>query len=211
MIHARLAKFRVNRGREFFHLPIQDAIRELTEIADALGRPDPNLANPTPLVEEEAITSAGVPSADLAEDEFPLPNLPAARQATVSSKTPTENEHINALPPDLQRVYLEMRKRALAFGPHVEVYTTRKNLVFKAGKMFAEIQRKKGCLRVLIRPEGFNIPENTSARVHGVTVTRVPDKYRWTVNHKLEVDGTSPMDGMDKLLRQSYDAVVAGG
>jgi hypothetical protein len=111
----------------------------------------------------------------------------------------------------LQRVYLEMQKRAIAFSPDVEAYATRKNLVFKAGKMFAEIQRRKASLRVLIRPEGFNIPENTSAQVHGVTVMRVPDTHSWTVNHKFEVDGKSPMDGVEKLLRQSYEAVVAGG
>jgi len=38
LIHARLAAYRVNNRREFFHLPLRDAIRELSEIAEAVGR-----------------------------------------------------------------------------------------------------------------------------------------------------------------------------
>jgi predicted transport protein len=130
------------------------------------------------------------------------------REASNIKPGPTEKELIDALPADLQSVYLEMRTRAMAFGPDVETYATRKNLVFKARKVFAEIQRRKASLRVLIRPEGFNIPENSSAQVYGVTVTRVPDTHLWTVNHKLEVDCNSPMDSVEKLLRQSYEAAV---
>src|SRR5438128_1100387 len=39
LIHARLDRHRVNQHREFFHLPLKDAIRTLTEIAAEVGRP----------------------------------------------------------------------------------------------------------------------------------------------------------------------------
>jgi hypothetical protein len=209
MIHTRLAKFRVNRGREFFHLPLQEAIRELTVIAEEVGRSIPNPTNPTlSLFKDEIYAATEVLEKGLKEDVVPLAGL--ARQKNLpSQEAPTEAELIDKLPADLQRVYLEMRKRAIAFGPNVVTYATRKNLVFRVNIIFAEIQfqSRKSCLRILIRPEGFNIPENASAQIHGVTVTRVPDSHLWTVNHKIEVDGNSPMDGVEKLLRQSYNAV----
>jgi len=36
MIHERLARFRVRKGREFFNLPLCDAIHEVTQIASEL-------------------------------------------------------------------------------------------------------------------------------------------------------------------------------
>lgn len=33
LIHSRLANYRLHQGREFFHIPLRDAIRELSEIA----------------------------------------------------------------------------------------------------------------------------------------------------------------------------------
>jgi T5orf172 domain len=47
LIHTRLEKFRVNRGREFFHLPLRDAIRELSSIADMVGRSEMIATDPT--------------------------------------------------------------------------------------------------------------------------------------------------------------------
>lgn len=156
-------------------------------------------------------TPPELPSIELKKDMSRETSSFPRQQSALSTMAPTEQELIRALPAELQCIYLELRKRVMAFGPHVIVYSTRKNLVFKVGKMFAEIQGRKVSLRILIRPEGFSIPENTSARVYGVTVTRVPDSFRWTVNHRIEVDSSSPMDGVEKLLRQSYEAVVAEG
>lgn len=52
LIHARLNKYRVNAGREFFHLPLRDAIRELSDIADTVGRPIPTNMEPLPTPDE---------------------------------------------------------------------------------------------------------------------------------------------------------------
>lgn len=157
------------------------------------------------------VIAKDIPSTILisSEDVASLPNLADMRTST-SLISPKEFELITTYPSDLQRVYLEMRKIVCEFSPNVVTYATRKNLVFKVRKMFAEIQfqRKKACLRVLIRPEGFNIPENTHVQIYGITVTRVPDTHLWTVNHKFEIDGNSPMDDVKKLLKQSYNAVI---
>jgi len=123
----------------------------------------------------------------------------------------TPRERIDIFPDDIKKVYLEMQKRAMTFGADVLIYANQieKSLCFKARYTFAEIlyQPKKGCLRVLIRRECFDIPENTSVEVYGITVTRVPDKYLWVLDLKLELNKNSPMDGVEKLLRQSYKAV----
>lgn len=39
LIHAHLDSFRVNPGREFFHLPLQQAIRAVLDIVEVVGRP----------------------------------------------------------------------------------------------------------------------------------------------------------------------------
>ena len=123
----------------------------------------------------------------------------------------TPRERIDIFPEDIKKVYLGMQKRAMAFGTDVETYAHQKekSLCFKARYVFAEIlyQPKKGCLRVLIRRECFDILENTSVEVYGITVTRVPDNYKWVLDLKLELNKNSPMDGVEKLLRQSYNAV----
>jgi hypothetical protein len=41
LIHLRLDKYRTNQNREFFHLPLQDAIRELAQIANEVRRSAP--------------------------------------------------------------------------------------------------------------------------------------------------------------------------
>lgn len=127
-----------------------------------------------------------------------------------SSRTPTESELIYTLPVDLQRVYLEMKTRAMAFSS-VDTYVRPNNyFIFKFRNIFAEIQyqRTKSCFHVGIRPEGFNIHENKSAQVHGLTVTRVADTNGWPLNHFFDVDGNSSMDEVEKLLRQSFNAVL---
>lgn len=127
---------------------------------------------------------------------------------TEGAVPPSEDGLIAKLPAEGRKVYQELRSRVQTFGPDVEIYPTQKNLVFRAGWVFAEMrpQSKRANLRILVRPEGYNIPENDSRVFHGVTVTRVPDSYQWTVNHRFEVDADSPLEEVVKLLRQSYDA-----
>lgn len=137
----------------------------------------------------------------------------SARQAKSSlpSSTLTETQLIDTLPVDLQRVYLEMRTRAMAFSSHVDTYIRPNNyFIFKFRNIFAEIQyqRTKSCFHVGIRPEGFSIPENKSAQVHGLTVTRVADTNGWPLNYFFDVDCNSSIDEVEKLLRQSFNAVL---
>ncbi len=47
LIHSRLDRFRTNQAREFFHLPLRDAIRELAQIAAEVIRLTPPLASKT--------------------------------------------------------------------------------------------------------------------------------------------------------------------
>jgi hypothetical protein len=111
-------------------------------------------------------------------------------------------------------VYLELKRRVLAFGGDVETYARGQGvLVFKAGYNFAQFfyQSRKQVLHFEVRPEGFDIPENQSAQVHGVTVTRVPDRHGWSLNHVFDIDGGADLDAVTKLLRQSYDAVRRRG
>jgi hypothetical protein len=51
LLHRRLTRWRVTERREFFHLELQSAIRQLTQIADKVGRPPPSATSqePTPI------------------------------------------------------------------------------------------------------------------------------------------------------------------
>jgi T5orf172 domain/Domain of unknown function (DUF5655) len=207
LIHSRLDKFRVNRGREFFHLPLQDAIRELSEIAGNVGRCVTHSAEATPSPDHAAIFSG--PELDQVDGIQRLKSSERTQNVGSIEAAPTEDELINRLPSELGRVYLELRTRAMTFGPHVETYATRRNLVFKAKTIFAEFQQRRASLRVLIQLDGFNIPENGSADVHGINVTRVPDTHLWRINHKFEINGESSLENVAKLLKLSYDAVCA--
>jgi hypothetical protein len=123
-----------------------------------------------------------------------------------------EQDLIRSLPSPLAEVYLELKRRVLAFGPKVETYGIGipDYFIFRAGKNIAEIQyhKRQAALRFLVRREGFNIPENQSSQVYGITVTRVPDKHKWTLNHRFMVSATCDLDAVEKLLRRSYDAVA---
>jgi predicted transport protein len=122
----------------------------------------------------------------------------------------SEDEIFEYLPDSLRKILLELKQRVLRFGPDVQTTTTKSGcLIFKASKNFAEIylQSREMCLRFNVRGEGFKIPENCSAQVHGVTVTRVPDSHGWTLNHWFKVNHDSSLDAITELLRQSYDAV----
>ncbi len=121
-----------------------------------------------------------------------------------------EEETIEDLPDGLREIYLELKQRASRFGPDVQTIITKSgSLIFRANKNFAEIyaQSREMCLRFNVRPEGFQIPENRSAQIHGVTVTRVPDSHGWTLSHWFKVNRDSDLDAVTQLLRQSYDAV----
>ena len=168
MVHSRLAKFRVNRGREFFHLPLRDAIRELSEIAQAVGRPEIRMADPALAQSTDELVDAEViPAMDLHECA-PLVGSGRQRVATFAI-APSEQELVGSLSEELQKIYVELRKRVLEFGADVETYATRTNkrLIFKTVRRFAEIHRRRGTLRFHVAPEGFNIPENESADIHG--------------------------------------------
>jgi hypothetical protein len=132
---------------------------------------------------------------------------------TAAVPPPGEDDAVNQLPDDLKRVYLELKRRVTAFGPDIQTYATTNNLIFRAAMNFAEITLRKrdGALRILVRPEGFDIEEGKSAQVLGVNVTRVPDTHLWTLNHLFMVDGNSDLHAVTKLLRQSYEAVRAWG
>jgi hypothetical protein len=134
---------------------------------------------------------------------------PTERQASRAEPvTPTEEEAVERLPDDLRKVYRELLRRAKLLGQDVDSYATRRNLIFKATRNFAEItlRRREGCLTFSVRPEGFFIEPGQSADVLGLTVTRVPDSFGWTLNHWFKVNSNSDMDAVTQLLHQSYEA-----
>jgi hypothetical protein len=129
---------------------------------------------------------------------------------TAAAVRPSEQEVVDRLPADLKGAYLESKRRVRAFGDDVQTYARRGGtLMFKAPMTFAEIiwMKREAALKFFIRPEGFNIPEKQSKSVHGVMVTRQPDSHLWTLNHRFTVDGSSDLNAVTDLLRQSYDAV----
>lgn len=121
----------------------------------------------------------------------------------------TWEEAIERLPDGLKKALQAIKQRVLTFGDDVDTYTTRANFIFQATRVFAEISQvpkaKRTRLPIRVRPEGFNIPENETAVVHGLSVKRVPDSYLWTVNHEFELTESTDLDAVMKLLRQSYD------
>lgn len=128
-----------------------------------------------------------------------------------SDPPPTEQEVIDRLPDDLKPIYLELKSRACQFGPDIQTYATKTNgtLNFKAERLFAEIQprRQKRYFLFYVRPEGFSIPEKQSVDVDGITVSRVPDSYGFSLTHSFKVDATTDLNAVTRLLKQSYNAV----
>jgi hypothetical protein len=125
-----------------------------------------------------------------------------------------EQEAVDRLPNHLKGIYLEIKNRVTQFGADIETYARNDGtLAFRASKNFAQIDWRQGdsALRFWVRPEGFNIPEDQKAQVHGVTVTRVPDTHGWSLNHVFDVNGGTNLDAVTKVLRQSYDAVRRRG
>lgn len=49
LIHQRLAAFRLNKGREFFNIPLREAIRVVSGIARDIGKPPAVAADGSPL------------------------------------------------------------------------------------------------------------------------------------------------------------------
>ncbi len=47
LIHVRLDQFRTNQDREFFHLPLRDAVRALARIAEEIRQAVPAVAPPS--------------------------------------------------------------------------------------------------------------------------------------------------------------------
>lgn len=74
LIHSRLGKYRVNKGREFFHLPLRDAIRELSDIAEKVGR------------------VVAIPQDTVAAEECPAPQPTALKEPSVSAPVSNDNE-----------------------------------------------------------------------------------------------------------------------
>lgn len=124
-----------------------------------------------------------------------------------STQRPTEAEAVGRLPNDLMTIYQTLKNRVLAFGQDATTYATRDTLIFKSARVFAEIfEAGKGTKLVFrVRPEGFQIAEKASEIVHGVLVKRVPDSYGWSVNHVFDVTGTTDLDAVENILRQSYN------
>lgn len=64
LIHLRLDQFRTTQNREFFHLPLRDAIREISWIAEEVRRSVPVVA-PAPAWIPQGVGSPNRPADDL--------------------------------------------------------------------------------------------------------------------------------------------------
>ncbi|MCL4517673.1 MAG: DUF5655 domain-containing protein [Thaumarchaeota archaeon] len=125
----------------------------------------------------------------------------------LSVSVPTEDEIMQRTIPSIRNLYLELRRRAASFGDDVQIGPTRLYIKFSAGNNFAEIHPLRNSIRIYVRPEGFDIPENQSQTVKGITVTRVADKNLWTLNHWFTISEDIELDAAEQLLRQSYETV----
>ncbi|MBI5948937.1 MAG: hypothetical protein HY875_12435 [Chloroflexi bacterium] len=136
-------------------------------------------------------------------DEAPAPEGPRK----VRASAPTEEEFVDQMSGAAQVLYGELKRRVRAFGDDVQSGATALYLKFVAGRNFGEIHHMKAGLRVYVRPEGFTIPESGTMEVEGLRVTRVSDRYIWTLNHWFTVASDADVDAAERLLRRSYDAV----
>jgi len=127
-----------------------------------------------------------------------------------SPQPPTEDEAVGRLPDSLQEIYWELKRRVGNFGGEVRTRATANYLIFESTLKFAEIVPRKSCLSILVRPEGFAVPESQAMLVHGILVTRKPDAFGWSCNHEFKVDVNSDLEAVTTLLHQSYQAVQAG-
>lgn len=134
------------------------------------------------------------------------------KAGTVAGGPTSEDEFIQRMPPLLQTLYEQIRRRALSFGPDVSTGATPNYLKFSSGNNFAELHPKLRTARMQLyirRPEGFSIPERGTEEIEGIPVTRVADNAGWALNHWFFVGPETSLDAVERLLRRSYDAVHA--
>ncbi len=142
--------------------------------------------------------------------EVVRPEEPPKPGSLGQAATPSVETAVRKMTPAASDLFTNLRDRVLQFGPDVEVGATAAYLKFVAANNFAEIHPRKAGLKVFVRPEGLNLPENGNAVVEGVAVHRVSDKFLWTLNHTFDVKSAGDLEGAEHLLRRSYQAVSNG-
>ncbi len=120
-----------------------------------------------------------------------------------------ENNHLDGASEAVRILYTGL-KHVVESWPDVATGVTGSYIYFRAARNFAEIHPRDKNLIIVLRPEGFSIPERETQQVDGVSVERVPDAHRWTLNHKVVVDTGTNLATIEQFLRQSYDAVHSG-
>lgn len=122
------------------------------------------------------------------------------------SSAPSEEEVVARLSGGVKDLYLELKRRVMAFGDDVQSGATSGYLKFAARRNFAELHPQRERIRIYVRPEGFNLLPEQSAIQDGVLVRRISDKFIWTLNHEFVLDSGTDLEAVETLLRRSYEA-----
>jgi Meiotically up-regulated gene 113 len=185
LIHQRLHQHRSSTNREFFNVPLKDAIRVLNEAADDVGR----VPRDTPVKPVHAPIDNITPSPQIAEIEV---NVPAQKRQIKRSAPSTTRFEDHASFTDAQRreLLVDLRRRVWELDARLqqgEVCTPLQRIAYRVpgNKQFMEVKVQRAAFLLRLIDGDFPPDPGGIARL-------IPASHQWPF--KLEIKVTTPAE-----------------
>jgi predicted transport protein len=101
---------------------------------------------------------------------------------------------------NIRQLFEELRSRIMQLDEEIIEKQNPQYTAYKLSKNFAEVHLSKQAIKIHLRTANYNDPQGL--------IKRVPESYKWTLDHILTLDNRDQLDYVMKLVELSYKDVI---
>lgn len=197
LLHEKLGRYRQSSNREFFGLPLNEAVAALTEVATAVGQMPPVKLEPTPASRDRPLS-----------DEFNLRSNVSRRRIRqprdVSQPlSPVEfDDHLDYADAIRRPLLQQLRQYMLSLDGRMgrgEAITKAQRIAYRipGGTIFIEIKVQRSAILVRLIETGL-VPR-------GLDVRKIPESHGWRdLKDEIRLTGASEMPAALLAIQAAY-------
>jgi len=108
-------------------------------------------------------------------------------------------EHLKVCLPSTRDIFEQFRTKVREIHPLIQENSWSYGVAYRARQNFVEVYFRANRLEVCLRPKVYDDPKGL--------LSKVPDSYRWTLNHRFLLEDESQLPDLIALVRQSWEDV----
>ena len=205
LIHQRLHECRSSTSREFFELPLKDAIDAVRQVAEEVGRlSDPDKA------EDNAETASGKDAPSVASGEITvIPPEPRRRSKSraVTGTSVTFDDHSAYTDTPRREILIQHRRRILSLDDRMrkgEVCTLRQRIAYKipGDSVFLEVKVQRAAIVLHLVDAGVPDPAGIASSI--------PESHGWgQLEKRIKITTTAEAEQAMPFVEAAYRSRAA--